>query len=219
MAGDTTLYPQSSMEEWNFRSWHVGLDQGGKNTNAITPENFLIAAGPPRLSQIGENFLTKVFPIGMLESVSVGQQKVLQQIREIGSRRSYIISSYSTGNLTISRMMYSQASLMRALYMANDDFEDIDNPPGAGDYGAYDGNAAARTADNAFYINLQSELFDRPMGLLLYILDQRNNPYGAMYAEDCQIQAHNFALAAQGVSISEQASLLFDRMLPVAVTT
>lgn len=211
-------YPESSMEQWNFRSWHVGLDQGGKNTNAITPENFLIAAGPPRLSQVGENFLTKVFPIGMLESVSVSQQKVLQQVREIGSRRSYIISSYSTGNLAISRIMYSQASLLRALYAANDDFEGIDNPPGSGDLTPYAGDAATTTAQNALYSNLQSELFDRPIGLLLYILDQRNVPYGAMYCEDAQVQSHNFALAAQGVSISEQCSLIFDRILPVQVS-
>ncbi len=181
---DTTIYPQSSMENWNFRSWHVGVDQGGKNTNAITSENFLIAAGPARLEQIGEDFLGKVFPIGMLESVSVGQQKMLQQVREIGSRRSYVVSSYATGNLAISRVMYSQASLLRVLTLANGDGDDIDNPAGAGSFGSFSGNIPADTANNAFWINLQSEIFDRPMGILFYILDQRNNPYGAFYAEE-----------------------------------
>lgn len=215
---DITAYPQSSMEAWDFRSWHMGVDQGGQNTNAITAENFLIAAGPARLSQVGDDFLGKVVPIGFLESASVSQQKMVQQVREIGSRRSYVITSYSTGNIAISRVMYSQASLMRVLTMANDDFDDLDNPPGAGNYGAYSGDAPTDTATSAFYINLQSELFDRPIGLLFYILDQRNNPYGAFYAEDAIIQTHNFALAAQGISISEQCSLMFDRLLPVAVT-
>ncbi|NIR25617.1 MAG: hypothetical protein GWN77_01315 [Gammaproteobacteria bacterium] len=206
------------MENWNFRSWHVGLDVGGKNTNAITSENFLIAAGPARLSQVGDNFVGNVFPIGMLESVSIGQQKMLQQVREIGSRRSYIISSYATGNLAISRVMYSQASLLRVLTLANDDFDNLDNPPGAPIIGAFSGNVPADTADPALYINLQSELFDRPVGMLFYVLDQRNNPYGAFYAEECQIQTHNVALAAQGVSISEQASMVFDRLVPVSVS-
>lgn len=211
-------YPQSSMENWNFRSWHVGLDVGGKNTNAITSENFLIAAGPARLSQIGDDFVGSVFPIGMLESVSIGQQKMLQQVREIGSRRSYIISSYATGNLAISRVMYSQASLLRVLTLANDDFASLDNPPGSPVLKKFSGDVRADTADAALYINLQSELFDRPVGLLFYVLDQRNNPYGAFYAEECQIQTHNVALAAQGVSISEQASMVFDRLVPVSVS-
>jgi len=213
------LYPQSSMSNWDFRSWHVGLDQGGKNTNAITSENFLIAAGPARLTQVGNDFVNKVFPIGMLESVSIGQQKMIQQVREIGSRRSYVISSYATGNLSISRVMYSQASLLRVLTLANDDFEALDNPPGAPLLGPYaNADAPGFTADPSLYINLQSELFDRPIGLLFYILDQRNNPYGAFYAEECQIQTHNVALASQGVSISEQAGMVFDRLVPVAVS-
>src|SRR6056297_2645149 len=116
-----TEYPASTLDNWNFRSWHVASDQGGRNANPITSENFLVAAGPARLEQVGENFAQKVFPIGMVESVSIGQQKMLQQVREIGSRRSYIISSYATGNLAISRIMYSQASLLRALTLANDD--------------------------------------------------------------------------------------------------
>lgn len=211
-------YPKSSLQNWNFRSWHMGADQGGRNTNAITSENFLIAAGPARLEQLGENFGAKVFPLGMLESASVGQQKMVQQIREIGSRRSYIVSSYATGNLALSRVMYSQASLLRVLTAANDDFQDIDNPPGAGVLNPFSGNVEADTINNDFYINLTSELFDRPIGLLFYILDQRNQPYGAFYAEEAQIQSHNFGLAAQGVTISEQSSLIFDRLVPVAVS-
>ena len=216
------LYPSSNMENWDFRNWHVGYDQGGKNTNAITSENFLIAAGPARLDQVGDNFANKVFPLGMLEQASVSQQKMLQQVREIGSRRTYHISSYASGQLSLSRVMYSQASLLRVLTVANGDGEDLDNPAGANRHVTFEeaggaDSVQAQTRDRSFYINMQSELFDRPIGLLFYILDQRNIPYGAMYAEDVMIQTHNFALAAQGVSISEQVSLVFDRLVPVAV--
>lgn len=215
---DTTIYPQSSMNAWDFRSWHMAVDQGGKNTNAITSENFFIAAGPARVEQIGDNFGSKVFPIGMIDAVSVAQQKMVQQIREIGSRRSYSVSSYAMGNLSMSRVMYSQASLLRVLHLANDDFDDLDNPPGAGDFGAFSGDVAADTATNSFYINMASELFDRPIGLLFYVLDQRNNPYGAFYAEDVMVGSHAFALAAQSVTISEQVTMTFDRLVPVAVS-
>src|SRR5690625_7785705 len=68
-------YPKSTFDNWDFRNHHVGFDQGGANTNAITPENFFIAAGPARLQQVGEDFSNKVFPLGMTEQASVNQQK------------------------------------------------------------------------------------------------------------------------------------------------
>lgn len=216
---NTTLYPQSSLDNWNFRSYHMGVDQGGVNTNAITPENFLVCSGPARLEQLGTDFSTKVFPLGMLDSVSISQQKMLQQVREIGSRRSYVISSYAMGNMAISRIMYSQASLLRVLSIAKGDLENIDNPAGAGNSNAFTGNnVPTATASRDFWINLQSEVFDRPQGLLFYILDQRNLPYGAFYAEEAQIQNHNIGFSAQGISIMEQCSLIFDRLVPVAVS-
>ena len=103
--------------------------------------------------------------------------------------------------------------------MANGDHEDIENPAGAGNYGAFAGDVPNETAQKAFWINMHSAVFDRPIGLLFYIRDQRGLPYGAFYAEEAQIQSHNFALAAQGITISEQASLIFDRLVPVSVTS
>jgi hypothetical protein len=224
-------YNQSSMENWRFRNFHMGLDEGGRNTNPITSESVLLAAGPARFKQVADDFVNKVFPIGLVESAMLGQQKMVQQIREIGSRRSYTISSYATGNVTLSRVMYSHASLLRVLTLANDDSVDangaidLDNPAGAPPtttpvFGQ-SGDAlkvADRTAQKTWFVNLQAELFDRPIGLLFYMLDQRNQPYGAMYCEDAMVQTHNLAFAAQGVAVSEQVNLLFDRANPVAVT-
>lgn len=219
MAANPDLYNQSDLQDWRFRSWHVGLDEGGKNQNPVTAENTLVAAGPARISQVGGDLAGKLFPMGVIENVQVSQQKMLQQIREVGSRRAYIIGSHSSGNISMSRVMFSQASLLRALTMANDDFSDIDNPPGANfTEESYSGDAAKSTADPIWFSNLQSELFDRPIGLLFYMLDQRNNPYGAMYAEDAMIQTHSFAFASRGVAVAERTTLMFDRMQPVAVS-
>ena len=69
-----------------------------------------------------------------------------------------------------------------------------------------------------FYINLQAEIFDRPLGLLFYMIDQRNVPYGACYVEDANIQAHAWNIAAQAMTVVENVSMMFDRIQPVAVT-
>lgn len=215
---DLNLYPQSTMEQWNFRSWHVGLDMGGKNQNPITAENFLIAAGPARLRQVGDDFAAKVFPLGMIEMAQFSQQKMVQPVREIGSRRSYMVSGGASGQMSITRAMYSQASLLRVLTLANDDFDGIDNLPGAPQLGPFNGDVPGNTADASFYINLQSEVFDRPIGLLFYILDQRNNPYGAFYVEEAMVASHQMSLAAQQLTLSESVSIMFDRALPVSVS-
>jgi len=212
------LYDQSTVSKWKFRDWHVAMDEGGMNLNPITSESCMIAAGPSRLVHAAGDFQNSVVPIGMLENLQVSQQKMLQQIREIGSRRSYIIGSYATGNISMSRVMYSHASLLRVLTAANKDWSGIDNAPGANfQERAFSGDVPNVTSERTWFSNLQSELFDRPIGLLFYMLDQRNNPYGAFYAEDAMIQSHSFAYAARGVAISERASLMFDRLNPVAV--
>jgi len=217
---DPALYSQSNINNWGFRSYHMALDGGGKNTNAITAENVLIASGPARLSQVGQDFGTRVFPIGLLDNVQISQQKQLQPIREIGSRRNYIIGSYSAGNMSLSRVMFSQASLLHVLYAGSDDRLDIDNPASAnlGSTFAGQDDVAPFTAQRVLSINLQSELFDRPTGQLFYMLDQRNNPYGAFYVEEVMVQSHSVGLSSGSVAISEMISMLFDRAVPVAVT-
>lgn len=219
MATDPTRYPASNLDQFSFRPWHVGLDMGGKNQNAITPENIFLCAGPARLSDIGGDFATQVFPLGVIEQVSVSQQKSVQPVRELGSRRSYIIGGYSTGQLQLSKVMFAQSSLMVLMTTANGDNEGIDN-----ELAAFPPSPFASQADvgrifaqRNFGINMQSERLDRCIGVLFYMLDQRNLPYGSFYVEELMIQSHGFQAAAQAVAISEQVSAMFDRAVPVQV--
>lgn len=211
---------QSDMQDWSFRKYHVGLDEGATNTNPVTAENVLIGAGPARLKQVESDFRDQVFPIGMIRSANVGQQKMVQQIREIGSRRAYVISASASGNLSLSRVMYSHVSLLRAVTMANNDQENLDNPAGKPEGTPFADNqdsVAEATSKREFYINMQAEIFDRPMGLLFYFLDQRNQPYGAFYTEDTMVRNHNLAIQPGGVALQEQMNAVFDRAMPVAI--
>jgi len=216
---DPNLYPQSNIESWLFREWHVGLDSGGKNNNPITPEQVFLAAGPARLSQVGDNFVNKLFPLGLIESASLGQNKMLQPVRELGSRRTYIIGSYASGNLSLGRTVFAQASLLRLLTIANDDQDDLENRLGTGRGGVFgqQSQVAALTAERYFGVNMQAAILDRPVGLLMYILDQKNRPYAGMYVEELMLASHGLAFSAQGISVSEQVSGQFDRVVPVQV--
>jgi hypothetical protein len=217
---DPNRYPQSNLNQWAYRQWHVALDSSGKNTNPITPENIFLAAGPAQLRDVGDNFGGKVFPLGLIDSWSIGQSKMVQQVREIGSRRSYIIGSYAAGQLQFSRTLFSQASLMRVMTLANDDQEDLDNPLGTLRGGTFtgQGSVARLAAEKYFAINMQASVLDRPVGILMYILDQRNQPYGACYVENMLLNSHGITAQAQGVVISESVAGMFDRILPVQVS-
>ncbi len=216
-------YGASTLSNWRFRQFHLALDRGGRNQGTfLTPEATLIAAGPSRLSELGsggpEGLEDLIVPIAVTDNVAVNQNKMLQQIFEIGSRRSYFVSGHTTGTVSLSRPMFNGPSLLRLLTGATQDHDDLENPAGLATIG---GDQAGNPVDDGqaeFYINLQAEIFDRPLGLLFYMLDQRNVPFGAMYVEDANVQAHAFNIAAQAMTIVENVSLMFDRILPVAVT-
>jgi len=214
---DLEKYDRSTMDSWNFRRWHVEMDRGGQNTGTfITSESVLIAAGPARLSDMSDpstSIGTDVIPIGLTDNISIAQNKMLEQIFEIGARRAYAVSGRVTGNITISRVLFNGPSLLRVLTGASQDQEALDNDAGLP---VFTGLPAPNEA--SFASNLQSELFDRPLGLMVYMIDQRNMPFGALYAEDSMVQTHAFNIAAQGMTIREQVSLTYTLLNPVAVS-
>jgi len=215
-------YTASDLATWDFRQFHLAFDRGGKNQGSfMTPESTMIAAGPARLSELGSSALKNdIVPIAVTDNVAVNQNKMLQQIFEVGSRRSYFVSGHTTGTVSISRPMFNGPSLMRVLTAATKDHDGLTK--NAGLAAVSGGDQAGNPLDNKeaeFYINLQAEIFDRPLGLLFYMIDQRETPFGAMYVEDANIQAHAFNIASQAMTVVENISMLFDRIQPVAVTS
>lgn len=225
MSGNNpNAYSFSTIEDWRFRDWHMGYDAGGRNTAPITGESVLIGAGPARYVDVGGDFASKIFPIGAIDSLSISSNKMVQQLRELGSRRSYGVAGYATGSVSMSRFLLSHASILRVLTVANGDYDgegDLDNQAGPIPHEPFDPTVRGVNEELArrwYSGNLQAEIFDRPIGLLIYMLDQRNNPYGAQYLEDVMLQGYSFSFASQSVSISEQVNMVFDRAESVLVS-
>lgn len=111
----------TSFNNWDFHNHHVQTELLGGEF--ISAETTLIAAGPPRLTDItgGGSLDTvdegdMVFPIGVLENVGLSQSKQLQRIFEIGSSRSYFVPGRTIGSVTLGRVLYHGPSLMKVLY-------------------------------------------------------------------------------------------------------
>ena len=114
----------TSVNNWDYHNYHVQQElYGGEFVSA---ETTLIAAGPPRLSDLGASTglgstvssgnEDLAFPIGLLENVGLSQSKQLQRLFEIGSSRSYFIPGRVIGSITLGRVLYHGPSLLKVLY-------------------------------------------------------------------------------------------------------
>jgi hypothetical protein len=222
----------AEMKNWDMFNKNVqsGLTEGRFMNAAF----LLIAAGPPRLSAVlPENTQLSeqkdvAYPIGVLQSIQIGIQANIMRLFEIGSQRSYYIRGRVVGNVSLSRVQYHGPNLLRVLYAylssadADYSFEAL-----------YDNNAAARLNTNPvvggkqsyrvkpgyenLWMELGSDVFDQPVGLLLYMKDSNDQVVGAFYLEYCNVANYGWGADANNTIITENTGILYERMVPVNV--
>lgn len=235
--------PTTSYSNWDFHNFHVQQDlKGGQFVSA---ESTLVAAGPPRIDDgVGATTTSteSVYPIGMLESVGIQQNKQLQRIFEIGSTRSYFIPGRTIGSISIGRTFYFGPSLLRVLYAYYRQTDSQPVPIGTKEPGATltidgqvvpDPEAALLAAvdaaslhevkrspgDDYFWIDLASDVFAQPTGLAIYFKDANDTSVGAIYLEDNYVQAHQMSVSSGSVLVMEGVSMQYDRIRPIKVMT
>jgi len=215
-------------ESWNPMNHYVqnGLTDGRFVAGGLT----MIAAGPPRLKQLGgasaislsENDRDIVYPIGVTQNFNLQQNKQFMRVFELGSERSYWIGGRATGSLQLSRVYYHGMSLLRILYAYYQDLVgDVQVPwvfpnPGADNMDNPHDVIIPPGYENLF-LNLASDLFNQPIGLLVYMRDSNLNTVGSIFLEGVVIPNHSFATDAQGTIVQESAGLQFERIVPVNV--
>ena len=175
-----------------------------------------ISSGPAAASQI-------VYPVGVTQNMNLSHNRQFSRIFELGSERSYFISGRTIGQLGLSRILYHGPSILRVLYAYYQNLL----PPTVVPY--LFSNAAAGAMPNPhdvvvppghenFYINLASDLFSQPIGLLIMVKDTNLSTYGAFYLESCYIPNHTFATDAQGVIVQESVAVQFELCVPIALS-
>lgn len=229
----------AKMSNWSPYSRYV---QGGTVDGRFLNASFtLLAAGPPRLANIGAASYTQVgsfggsgleggaaddivFPIGVVQNFSLGHNRQFSRIFEVGSERSFFISGHTMGQVGLSRIMYHGPSLLRVMYAY---YEDAIVPTvfpmmGAGSSGwAQDLNQHDVKIPPGYenlFLNLASDLFSQPMGLLAYFRDSNEQTVGSIYLEACYIPNHTWATDAQGTIVQETVAIQYERVVPVNVT-
>ena len=207
---------KASAKEWDFHNVHVQQDinSAGRFTNA---ESVLVAATSPEPKNTTATAGAEIaYPMGLLENVGVSQSKQLQRVFEIGSSRSYFIPGRTVGSLSLGRVLYSGPSLLRVLY-AHYDISDTkfgsNVLEGTGDMPTI--KQAPGYAD--VFLNLGSDMFNQPTGLILYFKDQTEDDVAAIFLTNCYIQGHQLSVSSGSVLVMEGASAQFDRLVPVKI--
>src|SRR5687768_13205411 len=106
----------ANISEWQPYNRFV---QGGLNDGQFLSAAYtLIAAGPPRLANIGgaagaaatlsgtgagKNWAQ---PIGVVQNINLSHNKSFARFWELGSERSYFVAGRTMGQLSLSRIMY-----------------------------------------------------------------------------------------------------------------
>jgi len=222
----------ATLSEWSPYDQYVqgGMVDGRYMNAAYT----LIAAGPPRLANVGgPSFLAAAlsagsdsgdqiaYPVGVVQSFQLGNSMQLNRFFEIGSERSYFIPGRVVGSLSLSRIMYHGPSLLRVLWAYYQDLV----PPTLVD--PVFPNVGAATVANPhdviippgyenIFLNLASDLFKQPIGLLVMLKDSNEDTLAAMYFESCYVPQHSLSTDAMGTVLQEGVGIQFERMIPIA---
>lgn len=237
----------NGIESWSPH--HTRVQGGLPDGNFINAQFALVCAGPPFFNMIGfpgagaddaELGRTLVYPIGLIQNFSIGQNQSISRIFEVGSNRSYTITGRAVGQLNLGRVMYHGNSLLRTLYAYYDTRADTTvgsvkirplfeaGGVGSNPFLTDGSNSAKRSAglhsvrippgyDNVF-MNLASDLFSQPLGLMIVLKDNEENNVAACYIENCYIPQYGFGFDAQGLIIQEQCSIQYERIQPIRLS-
>lgn len=235
--------PTTSYSNWEFHNQRV--QQEVKGGQFVSAETTLIAAGPPSLSQpdrFNEGATTDgvtTYPIGLLESFGLQQNRQLQRIFEIGSSRSYFIPGRTIGSISLGRTFYYGPSLLRVLYayykntennieignkvlgavVTVDGYEVPDPKAALLDVGGAAFHKVFRNpGEDYFFIDLASDLFAQPTGMAVYFKDMNDISVGAFYLQECFVQGHQLSINSGSVLIMEGAQLQYDQLIPIAIS-
>lgn len=232
MAATGKVKPPVSLSEWEHHKYR-GIESH-KDGNFVTAETCLVAAGPPLLSQTGGVVSSTTssnvdlsdltaYPVGLIQGFSLGTNRQQVRVFEVGSWFDYLITGRAMGQVTVSKIFYSATNLLRVLYAYYGTTGSTNtttiNP-------LFSSPVAAMNALNDVYINpgserifvnMFSDLFRNPIGLMFIMTSTQNNYVGSFYLERAVIHGHNMAFDAQGLVIQENATISFGNIKSIYI--
>lgn len=223
-----------NVTDWagRFLEEYVQDSIGGDAGNFLSSETVVLVSGPASYPSDGTASLV---PIGLVQNVQVSQQRMLQQIPEIGSKKQYFIPGRTQITVGVSSILFDGPSLMYAMsitkatgnsvemqtWTEGDDTKPLNNPTspitGLSTGTSTFKEGATPSTPGYFFINLASSFFNKPQGLGFIMYDAQQQPYGGFYLEGCYMQGHNFGVSSQQSFLVENVNLRATSLRPIGV--
>jgi hypothetical protein len=202
-----------NISDWQFKKQHVQPDElqvNGTGTGLgdfVSSESIVLAAAPPASKDFS---VDTAIPIGVCDTIQIGQNKTIQQLWEIGSREPFFIPGRTFINGAIGRVLFNGDSLLGALYESAD-------TEGLGELAGSDFTIAGSENDakGKFWLNLASDLFNRPFGMVLFMKDSEDQWVSAFFLENCFVQSHSLTVQSQQIVVGENVQFRCSKIVPI----
>jgi hypothetical protein len=204
------------LSDWDFLDGAVQpIDQGDAG-RFLSSESSILCAGPREMGTT-----TDVVPVGLVQNAQLSQNRQIQQLFEVGSRKPFFIPGRTLTQLGVSRILFDGPSLMKAMYMNVTTSPTVGVPNvDAADSGQSPSDPYTGTAidgSGSLYINLAAEFFNRPTGLAFVFQDMaQGEDMGGIYLENCYLQTHSISMSGQQTVLLENVGVRCGGVVPFA---
>jgi hypothetical protein len=191
---------------WAFQQHHVERLLDNASYDAAHPDDTLLLAGPARAGVANATSAAgghTLLALGMFQGFNWSTTAPVQPMMAIGSGRSFYLRGKSQTQWQMTRVLLNGRNLLRALYHSAVE--------SGIDVSQFDDTPAFSTQD-AFYTNLDSELYYVPFGLGLIMRSKAHSLIASMYFELCCIGTWGAGVQAGQALIVESVSGLCDRV-------
>lgn len=222
---------------------------GEAGGNFLSSESLILVSGPPFIDNVAatddesseELSVTdwaNLRPIGLVQAARVNQQKAVQQVFEIGSRRPVLIPGRPMIQASFSRMLFDGVSLLGVVYahphadsgspliahaqpaefaasQPTTPFPSADTSGNFPEAEISSDGISPNPALGKFYSNLASSFFNRPFGIGIILYDLEQQTYGGLYLEGCYVQSYDFSAQAQQTVLVEGMSCRVTNIVPI----
>lgn len=109
-------YNVSNLSDWKtkFMTESVQNNNNTFGSDFLSSESTVMFSGP---AEYTENMISSLVPIGLVQNVQVSQQKQIQQLFEVGSRKPFFVPGRTVVSGGIARILFDGPSLMYAMYL------------------------------------------------------------------------------------------------------
>lgn len=210
-----TVAPDFSAN-WDWKGEYVSqLNEDGYerfSQFSATPDTVAIFGGPARFTGLSGSS-AGLLPIGLVDGINYSPNVQVARLFELGSNRSFFTRGKSAPTITLGQFLADHKNILALLsqnaYQPNTNIGGF-NEPGA------DG------ANSSIMMNLDSEYFAQPFGMLMILKTRGGGEYGTgkilagLYLEYCMFDGYNFSVNTSAPVIMQNVSIQFDRTVPVS---